>query len=231
MASAQVDASTGKPYLVPFPATEGEPFAPSGVIGTLATAHGAAAVVLDDFLATEKQLAADILLSSEGKAAKAREVIVELEGRFAKFQPHLQAAEKKLAEQRAALQRAASKPYDPARGLALAGWLRDVKPAERPRVLARALELNDLETLTAAIHAPAVWEIFPNQQWRERAERALLEGHDAKAVAELDRLATAIQAVKETHSTARAWVRKRAGIEVNADLKPKPKETKEKNNG
>lgn len=218
--STQVDSGTGKPYLVPFPASEGEA-APSSVIGTLATAHGAAGVTVTDYVNAEAALATDPMLSPEGKATKARATVVELETRLGKFTPMLETAEKKLAEGRAALMRASAKPYDPLRAMSIGAWLRDTKREERGRVIARAIELADMETISAALNSPLVWEAFPDPRWRERATRALLESSDAAKLAELDRLATAIQSVKEAHGAAKTWIRRRAGIETNADLNKK----------
>ncbi len=220
METIKVDAGTGKPYLTPFGAPD-DGAAPGSVLTTLRDAHAAGNVVVEDYLAAEKRLARDSMLSDAGRAVKARETISDLETRLGKFTPMLDTAEKKLAEGRASLMRAAMKPYDVQRSLGIAAWLRDTKPEERGRTISRAIQMGDLETITAALTAPAIWEIFLDPRWRERATRALLESSDPAALAELDRLASAIQSVKEAHLGAKTWIRKRAGIASNIDLNKK----------
>jgi hypothetical protein len=210
-----------RPYLVPFPAPPEADAAPGGVLAGLATAHGAGTGVVEDYITAERKLAGDAMLSDQGKASAARETVASLEARLDKFGPHIETADKKLGEGRAALMRKAMKPFDVQRSLGIAGWLRDTKPEERGRVISRAIQLGDLETITAALTAPAIWEIFLDPRWRERATKALLESSDPAALAELDRLSLAIQSVKEAHLGARTWIRKRAGIASNIDLNKK----------
>jgi hypothetical protein len=223
MASTQVDAGTGRPFLPAFPTTDEAP-PPGSPLLPFKDAHAAAPIVVEDCASAERKFAADPLSSEQGRAVKARETVVELEGRLAKFGPLLEAGDKKVVETRANLLRRAAKPFDTLRGLTIAAWARDTKVEEKGRLIARAIELNDLETIVAAVTAPPSWVIFPDARWRERAERALLEATDSKALAELDALERAIHSVREAHHAARDWIRKRAGIALDADLAKKEKQ-------
>ena len=127
---------------------------------TLASAHGAGTLAIEDYITAERKLAGDAMLSDQGKASAARETVASIEGRLEKFGPLIETADKKLAEGRASLMRKAMKPYDVQRSLGIAGWLRDTKPEERGRVISRAIQLGDLETITAALTAPRFGKSF-----------------------------------------------------------------------
>lgn len=187
---------------------------PSDPIRTLTALHASIQPLVQAIEDARAKIDSDATLSPQGKLEAKQQVFAEhVGGTISKHSQPLRLTALRVGEQRAALLKSAVEKSTVSEGrmLAVAGWLRDLAPDVRSRVVLGAIDDGDGEVMAAVLAAPRVWSVVTPLQ-REKAQEALMQLADPERAAVLRDTKILLQAVAESHESLARHGRKALNI-------------------